>query len=422
MAILLVLLFIAAALLWIGYTALKGKFLEFNRTNELAELALSAETRAAEMSDAMKGYIIDPSNKSERLRKLQADDSLNDIFRKMKEISSSAEIMAIISQIDRFDSEMLNEEENSILHLVDIGKVGAARSSYIARYLPLRHHYNELTHRLYSIAKAEVLREQRRIIDTLVLLCLLLLGGVVVLVMAFQSLKDRLLRESRRGERLGSLTRFFSPKVAELLLSDNAQSLLKRHRAEVTVLFIDLRGYTAFSQETEPEAVLEVLESYYRTVVDLAIKHRGTIGHLAGDGVMVFFNDPEPVERHQEVALQMAVEVRLELGAQRNTWAERSYGLDFGMGLADGYATIGGIGLENFLQYSVIGTVANLASRICSVAKGGQILASHRFLMAMGNERLCMEHVTETTLKGIAKPVQLYNLASDPSEKRLRGR
>jgi adenylate cyclase len=211
---------------------------------------------------------------------------------------------------------------------------------------------------------------------------------------------------------INQLTRFVAPGIADLLTSEDNQALLKPHRADVTVMFVDLRRFTAFSEKFEPEEVLEVLGNYYTAVGDAALRHNGTLGHLAGDGIMVFFNDPLPVAKHQEVALRMSTEVRAALAKQRTTWQERRYDIDFGIGLAQGHASIGGIGFDRFWQYSVIGPVTNFASRLCHVADHGQILVSDRFLARMASNSCVSEPIGQVTLKGIEASVAVHNIVS----------
>lgn len=208
---------------------------------------------------------------------------------------------------------------------------------------------------------------------------------------------------------LSAARRFLSPNVARMLSGGNQEENLKLHRREVSVLFIDLRRFTAFAEREEPEDVLTVLGKYYKIVGAAALKHKGTLGHMAGDGIMVFFNDPEPVTNHQEAALRMALEARDALTEERRSWRERQYDLDFGIGIAEGYATLGEIGFDRFSQYSVIGAVVNLASRLCQVAQGGQVLMSQRFHGQLRAGLCSVESIGELTFRGIEKPVRVFN-------------
>lgn len=208
------------------------------------------------------------------------------------------------------------------------------------------------------------------------------------------------------------LERFVSPNIASRLNKDSRQGILQPHRAEVTVFFVDLRRFTAFSEKAEPEEVLEVLHHYYTAVGTAAIKYKGTLSHLAGDGIMVFFNDPEPLPDHREMAIRMALEAREALQAQKKAWDERQYDIDFGMGLSEGFATIGGIGFDSFSQYTVIGPVSNFASRLSDLAVEGQILVSHRFLSRIKADVVESALIGEMTLKGIEKSVSIHNILS----------
>ncbi len=221
-------------------------------------------------------------------------------------------------------------------------------------------------------------------------------------------------------ERLGRLTRFISPNIADLVVEDHQQLALKLHRAQVTVLFSDLRGFTAFSETAEPEEVLDILNHYYTAVGACAAKYKATLGHLAGDGIMLFLNDPLPIVNHQEVGLRMAMEIRDVLNEQKQVWKGKGYAIDFGIGLAEGFATMGGIGFDQFWQYSVIGPVANFASRMCHYANNGQILVSHRFLARMsGADSFHTESIGSITLKGIEKTVKAFNVVDYAQEFKL---
>lgn len=217
------------------------------------------------------------------------------------------------------------------------------------------------------------------------------------------------------------LGRFVSPNITTRLIDPNHDDFLQPHRAEVTVLFVDLRRFTAFSEKAEPEEVLEVLRQYYTAVGTAAMKYKGTLGHLAGDGIMIFFNDPEPIADHRNVALKMALEAREALLAQKVVWDARHYNIDFGMGLSEGYATIGRIGFERFSQYSVIGTVANFASRLCHIAENAEILISQRYLSRLETNSFSTAVKGEISLRGIEKPVFIYNVLSSTEVLKITG-
>lgn len=207
-------------------------------------------------------------------------------------------------------------------------------------------------------------------------------------------------------------TQFLSPNVADILKNGTHENLLRPHRGHVTVMFVDLRGFTAFAESKEPEEVLAVLNQYYEIVGKAALRWGGTIGNMAGDGIMIFFNAPGRVSNHQAISVRVAVEVRDQLGLQRQSWQRHGYDIDFGVGLAEGYATIGAIGFDRYWQYSVIGPVANFASRMCHLARNGQILVSHRFLARMGMRSCQVEFVGPTSLKGFQKAVAVHNVVA----------
>jgi adenylate cyclase len=210
-------------------------------------------------------------------------------------------------------------------------------------------------------------------------------------------------------ESLGRLKRFFSPQLAELILAGGAEDPLKTHRREITVVFLDLRGFTAFAESSEPEEVMGVLREYHAEMGKLILEHEGTLERFAGDGMMIFFNDPVPVQNPAERAIRMALAMRERVAELTVKWRKQGYELDFGVGIAQGYATIGGIGFEGRWDYGAIGTVTNLASRLCGEAKPGQILVSQR-LLALVEDLVEVEPVGELTLKGFHRPVTAHNV------------
>src|SRR5436309_1894333 len=222
-------------------------------------------------------------------------------------------------------------------------------------------------------------------------------------------LEQRVQEQVEQLERLGRLRRFFSPQLAELIVGGGAEDPLKTHRRDVTVVFVDLRGFTAFAESAEPEEVMAVLREYHAEMGSQILVHEGTLERFAGDGMMIFFNDPVPVPDPAERAVRMAVAMRERVGRLRVKWAKLGYALDVGMGIAQGYATIGAIGFEGRWDYGAIGTVTNVASRLCGAAKPGQVLGSRR-MRAMGEAAVEAEPVGELTLKGFAKPVAAFNI------------
>ena len=210
-------------------------------------------------------------------------------------------------------------------------------------------------------------------------------------------------------ERIGRLKRFFSPQLAELVVSTGEEQLLESHRREVTVVFCDLRGFTAFAETTEPEEVMEVLREYHTALGELIFRFEGTLERFAGDGLMVFFNDPVPCPDPAAQAVRMAVAMRQRVGELTETWRKRGHQLDFGVGIAQGYATLGKIGFEGRFDYAAIGTVTNLAARLCGEAEGGQILISQRVYAAV-EALVIAEPVGELSLKGFVKPVPAFSI------------
>ena len=199
----------------------------------------------------------------------------------------------------------------------------------------------------------------------------------------------------------------YAPQAAELLSSGEGQQLLAGHRREITSLFADLRGFTAFAERAEPEEVLGVLREYHSTVGDLAVTHGGTVEHFAGDGLMVFFNDPRPMADHQLAAVRTACEMRERFAALSQAWRKRGYELGLGIGIATGYATIGRIGFEGRYDYGAVGTSVILASRLSSAAKADQILISQR-VMAAVEDQVEAEEKAVLELKGFSAPVTAH--------------
>ncbi len=209
--------------------------------------------------------------------------------------------------------------------------------------------------------------------------------------------------ERQRGE----LSRFLSPQVAALITSEQGAKMLEGHRRQISVVFCDLRGFTAFAETAEPEEVLGVLRDYHRAMGELIVEHRGTLEHFAGDGMMIFFNDPLPVERHELQAVRMACAMRENFEQMARAWQKRGYDLGFGVGIATGYATLGRIGFEGRYDYGAIGNVVILAQRLSAEAKAGQILLSQRVQAAVEADAETTP-VGDLTLKGFTRPVPAF--------------
>jgi adenylate cyclase len=224
-----------------------------------------------------------------------------------------------------------------------------------------------------------------------------------------RTLEDRVKEQVGLVEQLGRLKRFFSPQLAELIVAGGAEDPLKTHRREVTVVFLDLRGFTAFAETAEPEEVMGVLREYHHEMGGLILEHEGTLERFTGDGMMIFFNDPVEVPNPAERALRMAVAMRDRVATLAAGWRKRGWDLGLGVGIAQGYATIGAIGFEGRWDYGAIGTVTNLAARLCGEAKGGQILVPSRVAAAV--EKLIeAEEIGSIALKGLARPVPTWSV------------
>jgi len=225
-----------------------------------------------------------------------------------------------------------------------------------------------------------------------------------------RTLESRVHAQVEQLERLGRLKRFFSPHLADAIVQGGAEDPLRSHRREVTVVFADLRGFTAFAEGAEPEEVMAVLRQYHTEMGGLILAHEGTLERFTGDGLMVFFNDPIPVPDAPARAVRMAVAMRDRVGELAARWRREGYELDLGLGIARGYATLGAIGFEGRWDYAALGTVTNLAARLCGEARGGQILVAARVLSAL-DALVDAESLGELTLKGFLRPVPVFNVA-----------
>src|SRR3984893_11278459 len=216
-------------------------------------------------------------------------------------------------------------------------------------------------------------------------------------------------RQAEAERRYGRLRRFLAPQVADLIISSGTEKELESRRREITALFCDLRGFTGFSERSDPEDVMALLREYHTAVGKIIFEHSGTIERFTGDGVMVIFNDPVPLPNPALTAVQMALEMRAAVGTLMEKWRRSGHELGFGIGISHGYATIGTIGFEGRFDYSAIGTVSNVASRLCDEAQSGQILISPRVLVAV-EDFVTIEPVGELTLKDISRPIVVHNV------------
>jgi adenylate cyclase len=224
-----------------------------------------------------------------------------------------------------------------------------------------------------------------------------------------RQLEQRVADQVGEIERTGRLRRFLPPQVADLIVASGTEKQLESHRREITALFCDLRGFTGFSESSDPEDVMALLRDYHAAIGEIIVKYSGTLERFAGDGVMVIFNDPVPVENPALQAVLMALDMRTAIGGMIETWRDLGHDLGFGIGIAHGFATLGTIGFEGRFDYAAIGTVSNVASRLCDEAKPGQILISPRVRQAV-EKAVTVESVGEFTLKGIRRPIAAYNV------------
>jgi class 3 adenylate cyclase/CheY-like chemotaxis protein len=224
-----------------------------------------------------------------------------------------------------------------------------------------------------------------------------------------RTLEQRVAAQVAEIERVGRLKRFLPPQLAHLIVSSSDEGVLESHRREITVLFCDLRGFTAFSEAAEPEEVIGVLREYHATLGILINKFEGTVERFAGDGLVILFNDPLPCPNPSARAVQMAIEMRDEVAKLAIKWRQFGHDLGFGIGIAHGYATLGCIGFEGRFQYSATGKVANLASRLCDEARNGQILVDVNVNSAVA-DWADVEAQGELALKGFSRPVKAFSV------------
>jgi len=216
-------------------------------------------------------------------------------------------------------------------------------------------------------------------------------------------------------ERLSRLRRFLSPQIADLIVSSGNEGLLDSHRREITVVFGDLRGFTAFSETAEPEDVMAVLRDFHTELGQLVFQFEGTLEWFAGDGIMTIFNDPFPCPEPTLRAVRMSLAMRARFGELALGWRKQGYDLHLGIGIAAGYATLGKIGFEARFEYGPVGSVVNLAARLCDEADGGQILLDPRAWAAV-EEVLVAEPIGPLTLKGFHRPISAFNLLAEKTE------
>jgi len=222
-------------------------------------------------------------------------------------------------------------------------------------------------------------------------------------------LESRVAAQVEDLQRLGRLRRFLSPQIAGLIVESGDESFLESHRRDITTVFTDLRGFTAFAETAEPEETMSVLREYHAALGELVFAYEGTLEHFAGDGLMVFFNDPPPCPDAPRRAVLMALEMRDRVDTLTDAWRRRGYDLGFGVGIAQGYATLGRVGFEGRWDYAAIGTVTNVAARLCASAAARQVLVSPRVLAGL-DERFETRSLGLRELRGIARPLEVHEV------------
>ena len=224
-----------------------------------------------------------------------------------------------------------------------------------------------------------------------------------------KTLEERVAAQLVEIEQMARLKRFFAPSLAELIVSSGNERILESHRRDIAVLFCDLRGFTAFAERAEPEEVMALLHDYHAALVPLIQTFEGTLDRFVGDGLIVYFNDPLPCPNPAERAVSLAVAMRSAVAALAQTWRRRDYQVGFGIGVAQGFATLGQIGFEGRFDYSAIGTVINTAARLCEAAKDGQILITSRIAAAVA-EVADVREIGQLTLKGLSRSLAVCNV------------
>jgi adenylate cyclase len=224
-------------------------------------------------------------------------------------------------------------------------------------------------------------------------------------------LERRVAEQVSELERVGRLRRFLAPQLAKMIVAADEERIFESHRREVAVLFCDLRGFTAFSETTEPEEVMAVLQTYHEAAGPIIHRHEGTLMHFVGDGLMVLFNDPIPCPEPALRAVRLAVEMREAVTGLAVGWRRRGHEIGFGVGIAQGYATLGRVGFKDHVEYTAMGTVTNLAARLCDAARDGQVFIS-QLVAAAVDRAASLEPIGELSLKGLTRPGAVYQVVA----------
>ncbi|WP_020143424.1 adenylate/guanylate cyclase domain-containing response regulator [Terracoccus sp. 273MFTsu3.1] len=252
------------------------------------------------------------------------------------------------------------------------------------------------------VARVRSLARVKRLHDTV-------LEQTVALERWNAELETRVAEQVDDLDRLGRLRRFLSPQIAGLIVESGDESFLESHRRDITTVFTDLRGFTAFAETAEPEETMSVLRDYHGALGELVFAYEGTLEHFAGDGLMVFFNDPPPCPDAPERAVRMALDMRDRVDDLALGWSRQGHQLGFGVGIAQGYATLGRVGFEGRWDYAAIGTVTNVAARLCAAAAARQILISPRVRAGL-DERFETRSLGPVELRGISRPLEVHEV------------
>ena len=250
-----------------------------------------------------------------------------------------------------------------------------------------------------NVRQFEEIREKSRLVET----------QAAELAELNQTLESRVEEQVEEIGRMSKLTRFLSPKISNLIMSGEVDDPLKTRRAEITAVYVDLRGFTSFTETADPEEVMTVLREYHSELGRAITEHDATIEHYAGDGAMILLNAPLPTEDHTLRAIEMCLQIRKSIGALTDAWRKRGFALGCGAGIAGGYATLGMIGFEGRMDYSAVGTVCNLAARLSDESEHGQILIPSRILLQV-EDLVEVEPLGERAFKGIQRSIEVYNV------------
>ena len=225
-----------------------------------------------------------------------------------------------------------------------------------------------------------------------------------------KTLEERVAAQIGEIERIGRLKRFLAPQIAETIVSSGGEAILESHRRDILVLFCDMRGFTALAETAEPEDVMAVLREYHCALGPLIHRYEGMIDSFTGDGLIVIFNDPIPCPDPALRAVRLAIDMRETVASLARSWKARGHEIGFGVGIAQGFATLGPIGFEGRFDYTAIGTVTNVAARLCAEAKDGQILVTQRVAAAI-DQLAELQHLGDVALRGLSRPIAVLNVS-----------